>query len=151
MEVERMECRELSPLLSAYVDGELDPFQKEQLENHCAGCMPCTEKLARLRKLSGVLGAWEYHPAEITDAEMSAIRDGIRMRSTNRTAGIVARVLQPAVFAIVIFIGIIAGTSLGHAVNRSIIPKSDTVSGILQDPYGGSIAGIFSGNTGGIQ
>ena len=51
-------CREVVELLSAYLDGELDPLTFERVEIHLAGCDGCTMVLEELRetiRLSGGL------------------------------------------------------------------------------------------------
>jgi len=39
----------LEPLLSAYLDGELDPARRQQVAAHLATCAICTRELAHLR------------------------------------------------------------------------------------------------------
>jgi anti-sigma factor RsiW len=39
----------LEPLLSAYLDGELDPARRRQVAAHLATCAICTQELAHLR------------------------------------------------------------------------------------------------------
>jgi anti-sigma factor RsiW len=39
----------LEPLLSAYLDGELDPARRQQVKEHLAVCALCTQELAHLQ------------------------------------------------------------------------------------------------------
>ena len=51
-------CQEVVELLSAYLDGELDPSTLERVEAHLAGCDGCTMVLEEFRetiRLSGGL------------------------------------------------------------------------------------------------
>ena len=51
-------CQEVVELLSAYLDGELDPLTLERVEIHLAGCDGCTMVVEELRetiRLSGGL------------------------------------------------------------------------------------------------
>jgi len=51
-------CQEVVELLSAYLDGELDPFTLERVEAHLVGCDGCTMVLEEFRetiRLSGGL------------------------------------------------------------------------------------------------
>ncbi len=42
--------------LSAYLDGELSPAERRQVEEHLAGCPECAEKMKELRRQGDVLG-----------------------------------------------------------------------------------------------
>lgn len=44
-----MDCRQVTELLSAYVDDALDPVTKVEVEEHLAGCPTCPAELASLR------------------------------------------------------------------------------------------------------
>ena len=50
MERNSESCQEVLALLSDYLDFELPPDACEQIENHLAGCSPCVEFAASLRK-----------------------------------------------------------------------------------------------------
>jgi len=42
-------CKKMAVLLSAYIDGELSPVEKKQLESHIRGCTVCSAKYERLK------------------------------------------------------------------------------------------------------
>lgn len=42
-------CREAVALMTDYLDGRLDPSERDRLERHLAGCPHCSEYLAQLR------------------------------------------------------------------------------------------------------
>ena len=46
-----MTCDEADRFLDAYLDGELEPGKRAELEQHLAGCAECQKKLAGLRQL----------------------------------------------------------------------------------------------------
>jgi anti-sigma factor (TIGR02949 family) len=46
-----MNCDETDRFLDAYLDGELEPDKRAELEQHLAGCPECKQKLDRLRQL----------------------------------------------------------------------------------------------------
>ena len=52
-----MSCVERRAELVAYVDGQLAPAERAELETHLAGCATCQSALAAERGLSGMLGA----------------------------------------------------------------------------------------------
>ncbi len=43
-------CREVFAKLSAYIDGELTPEERRELEEHLCGCAPCVEFVNSLRR-----------------------------------------------------------------------------------------------------
>ena len=52
-----MSCDERRADLILYLDGELEPARRAELEAHLATCEVCTSALAAERRLSGSLGA----------------------------------------------------------------------------------------------
>jgi anti-sigma factor RsiW len=44
------DCKELFARLSAYLDGELSPENRSELEEHICGCPPCIEFIESLRR-----------------------------------------------------------------------------------------------------
>jgi anti-sigma factor (TIGR02949 family) len=46
-----MNCEEADRFLDAYLDGELEPDKRAELEQHLAGCPECKQQLDRLRRL----------------------------------------------------------------------------------------------------
>ena len=60
-----MSCNEIQNL-DAYADGELPADERRRVEQHLAICAACARELARLRKLSAIIGA--YRPVLSSDA-----------------------------------------------------------------------------------
>jgi anti-sigma-K factor RskA len=48
--------QQLREALGAYVVGALDPAERREVERHLEGCRECTDELARLSPLPGLLG-----------------------------------------------------------------------------------------------
>ena len=48
-------CERFVPLLSAYIDGELEPAERVGVERHLSACAHCTGRAADLRAESGLL------------------------------------------------------------------------------------------------
>lgn len=63
-----MSCTEIRDALVSYLDGELEPAERELVREHLANCGTCTAEAEELRATLGLLGAWS--PRE--DAEPSA-------------------------------------------------------------------------------
>lgn len=58
-----MDCLLCREKLDAYVKGKLAPDVREAFERHLAGCVGCREELEQVRRLHGVLSAWQVPPA----------------------------------------------------------------------------------------
>lgn len=52
----------LAPLLSAYLDGELDPARRRQVEAHLTTCATCSQELANLRAGDQALAGLQTTP-----------------------------------------------------------------------------------------
>ena len=58
------DCQDIQPDLSAYLDGELTPSQRAEIEAHVASCPRCQQELAGLRTLAaGVAALPRLQPA----------------------------------------------------------------------------------------
>jgi anti-sigma factor (TIGR02949 family) len=90
-----MNCEEADRFLDAYLDGELEPAKRAELEQHLAGCTECQQKLDRLRQLREFFTANAPHypaPPELKGKVLARIE--IRRRST-----FIALVRQPWLYA----------------------------------------------------
>lgn len=52
----------LEPLLSAYLDGELDPVRRQDVAAHLATCVICTQELAHLQAGDAALAGLRHTP-----------------------------------------------------------------------------------------
>ena len=67
-------CQNIQPDLSAYVDGELTPSRRAEIEAHVASCPDCQRELAGLRTLAaGVAALPRLQPAPRFLAEVRAV------------------------------------------------------------------------------
>lgn len=58
-----MTCREVQPLLSAWLDGELDRGRHAEIEAHRRTCAACAAATNRIEQLSAAVAAAPYYPA----------------------------------------------------------------------------------------
>lgn len=58
-----MNCREVEPLLDAYLDGELDPVHTLEVDAHRAECAACGAALKSRRQLAAAVASAPYYPA----------------------------------------------------------------------------------------
>jgi anti-sigma factor RsiW len=70
-------CQEVVELLSAYLDGELDPLTLERVETHLAGCDGCTMVLEEFRETIRLSGAVTVEQVDETQRRtlLEAFRD----------------------------------------------------------------------------
>lgn len=75
------EHQQLREALGAYVLGAIDPGERRQLERHLSECRACTDELARLSPLPGLLG-------RVSESEASA---GLLVPSHDLLDGVIRR------------------------------------------------------------
>jgi anti-sigma factor (TIGR02949 family) len=95
-----MNCEEADRFLDAYLDGELDPAERAELEQHLAGCAECQQKLDRLRQFREFFTANAPHypaPPELKGKVLARIE--IRRRSA-----LTALVRQPWLYAVALLV-----------------------------------------------
>jgi anti-sigma factor RsiW len=70
-------CQEVVELLSAYLDGELDPLTLERVETHLSGCDGCTMVLEELRETIRLSGGLTVEQVDETQRRtlLEAFRD----------------------------------------------------------------------------
>ena len=63
-------CQEWVELVTAYLDGSLPPRLRRVIDRHLAGCDPCDEYVAQMRRTIELVGsahAADAPPAELVD------------------------------------------------------------------------------------
>ena len=78
-----MACQELVEVITDYLEGSLDPVDRQRFEEHLAACPGCRNYLEQLRttiRLTGALKA-EAMPAGMRAELLEAFRDWRRSRS----------------------------------------------------------------------
>jgi anti-sigma factor RsiW len=64
------DCRDLEPLLAAYVDGEMAPDERARVTAHLATCPPCRQAVAGERQARDVLHARRHQLAAAAPAQL---------------------------------------------------------------------------------
>lgn len=95
-----MNCDEADRFLDAYLDGELEPAKRAELEEHLAGCPECQEKLERLSQFRSFFTAnVPHYPAP------PGLRNKVLARlEVQKKSNIVALVRQPWLYAAALLI-----------------------------------------------
>ncbi len=81
IEMTAMTCQELVELVSAFVDGELDPETERRLVDHAAMCDGCGTYIDQFRRTIGTLG----EIPEDEDALPDDVRDELLRQFRERT------------------------------------------------------------------
>lgn len=75
-------CEQIEPMLSAYLDNELDASERETVERHVAHCARCARELDELRGV--VNAAEELNAPSVDDAVWDAFLDNVYNRLERR-------------------------------------------------------------------
>ena len=73
-------CRDAIDVLRAFVDGDLDPSDRAQLQAHLDSCSPCVEFLESYRKTPGLCR--EALKAKMPDALADRLNAFLRKHTT---------------------------------------------------------------------
>lgn len=76
-----MTCFENKDWIDRYLDGEVDPAEKAQIEEHLAECQVCQRELAQTRALFAVLGDLQDEAVDVDFHE--AVMAGLPRRSAS--------------------------------------------------------------------
>jgi anti-sigma factor RsiW len=75
-ELADLPCQELVELVTAYLDGELDPETHARFEEHISVCSGCAAYLAQFRETIGLLGTLDAE--HLSDESLTAMRRAFR-------------------------------------------------------------------------
>ena len=95
-----MNCEEADRFLDAYLDGELEPDKRAELEQHLADCPECKQKLDRLRQLREFFTASAPHysaPPELKGKVLARLE-------VTRKSNLVALIRRPWLYAAALLI-----------------------------------------------
>ncbi|HEY6566268.1 MAG TPA: zf-HC2 domain-containing protein [Actinomycetota bacterium] len=76
-------CRELVELLTAYLDGALEPSQQTRLGTHLQNCDGCTDALEQFRTTIEITG--RLTEDQVAAPEREAVREAFRRWRAERT------------------------------------------------------------------
>jgi anti-sigma factor (TIGR02949 family) len=77
------DCREIGKLLSDYLDGELDPETRSEMDEHLADCPPCLEFLDSFRSV--VEASRSIHAEEMPHEMKDRLRRFLAAKITPRS------------------------------------------------------------------
>ncbi|MBV8100355.1 MAG: anti-sigma factor, partial [Verrucomicrobia bacterium] len=107
-------CEEADRFLDAYLDGELEPEKRAELEQHLASCPECKQKLDRLRRLREFFTASAPHypaPPELKGKVLARL-------DVTRRSNFIALVRRPWLYAAALLIVSLVLAWLKFSPNR---------------------------------
>jgi len=80
-----MDCKEIEFLLSAYADDELEPGERETIENHLSTCPDCRRNLEEYREIRSHISVMQNTgmTSDISTLVMEKIEAGKRLKSSH--------------------------------------------------------------------
>jgi anti-sigma factor RsiW len=153
-----MSCERIQELLSAYLDGELSPAERAEVDAHLAACPECAGLLARLRTALQAFASFpEVELSPALSARLAAIPGEIRRRPFLSFDFLFRPVLQPVLAAaaglLMLFSVYMVSPNKG-AINRTIslqlhrgfssVEKLYIRAGSLTDRLGEFANGLFA-------
>ena len=73
-------CRQLVEKVSAYLDGDLSPTARAQVEDHLAACDDCAGYVAQVERLLQITAAVPGEGAALTDELVASLTARFRAR-----------------------------------------------------------------------
>ena len=130
-----MSCDRIRPLLSVYLDGELDPVQQDEVVLHLVTCRECTRVLDDFRALGGEIHALPDVPAP------TRMRSEFKTRLRGRSVfpGFGTRLLVSGASAIVVVAVLIGLTVAMSAVLRRMQVAGQEAEVVATYPSDGAV------------
>lgn len=145
-----MRCKTLHKKIIFFLDGELSAHEMEQMKVHLLECNECSAFAEDMKKTLGVLETEKSH--EINPFFYTRLKAKIENRASAQNERfrrpVFARILQPAIFSILLIAGIYSGIKIGKPVsgemnfvtysNQEIIPylnemKTESIEAFLME------------------
>jgi copper(I)-binding protein len=121
VEIRRIECGDVPELVSARIDGELSAAEAAGLDDHLAGCVPCSQLAAQLEAVSRRL---RIRAAEaIPDLTAAIVAAAPRRRRRRRPAIAVAAAAAAVAVGLILAVTIAGGPAQpALAVDAAVTP-----------------------------
>lgn len=111
-----MKCKTLHKKLIFFLDGDLPALQMKEIQNHLADCKTCAAFAEDLKKTLDSI-EMEKKP-EISPYFYTRLKAKLENQAAEQSPAfgriILARVLQPAIFSILLIFGIYTGIKVGQ-------------------------------------
>ena len=117
-----MKCKDLHNKLIFYLEGDLPEKEMEQLRIHLSECSECAQFAGEMQKTPGIVEAEkspEVNPFFFTrlKAKMESQNESFESKAGHP---FLVRVLQPALFSLLLLAGIYSGIKIGQKAENEI-------------------------------
>lgn len=110
-----MKCKTLHKKLIFFLEGDLPPTKMEEVQNHLDGCSSCAAFAQELKLTLGIIGI-EKNP-DVNPYFYTRLKAKLENRATQNSPAfghmILAKILQPAFFSVLLILGIYSGIKIG--------------------------------------
>src|SRR5260370_15655153 len=135
-----MNCDEADRFLDAYLDGELEPAKRAELEEHLAGCTACQEKLRRLSQFRSFLTANAPH----YPAPPGLKNNVIAKLEVQKKSNIIALARQPWLYAAALAVIGLAVAWLASSPNQEKQIADQAVAHFRREALLGRVCDVVS-------
>lgn len=131
----KMKCKALHNKLIFYLEGDLSEKEAEQVQNHLSECSDCARFASEMQKTLGILET-EKSP-EMNPFFFTRLKE--KMKPQNGTFELkgdnpfLIRVLQPALFTLLLLAGIYSGIKIGQKAEGRFYATTDPDEKVI--PY----------------
>jgi len=128
-----MNCNTIRSRLGEYIDGELEPTERRDIEEHLSGCEGCREELRKLHAIVDRAAALRYDLPPTRDLWPDVARDIAARRRARRPLSLLPGFSRPAVpsrrmsVTLVVSACLVLAVGIWIGVHRSPDPRSDRV------------------------
>ena len=146
-----MKCRHVKKMISQYLDDELSPSRKREIESHIRCCASCRDALEEAQTLHGLFSSAERFPAPYGFAARVLAnldeKEASRIPSLLGFRPLFLRAAQVALALVVMTIGILSGSLLlterTDRLGQTALQESFSID-LFQATPPGSIGGIYN-------
>mgnify|MGYP001074392682 CR=1 FL=1 len=127
-----MKCKDLHNKLIFYLEGDLPQNEMEQVKIHLGNCADCEAFAEEMDKTLGVLEA-EKSP-EINPFFYTRLKAKMELHSESKVGNpLLVRVLQPALFSLLLLAGIYSGIKIGQKAEDQLYATNNADEQVI--PY----------------
>jgi anti-sigma factor RsiW len=129
-----MKCKNLHNKLIFYLEGDLPQKEMEQVNFHLSGCTECASFAEDMKKTLGIFEAEkspEVNPFFYTRLKAKMEDEAESFEKVN--SPLLLRVLQPAIFSLLLLAGIYSGIKIGQRAEDSLYAANSPEEQVI--PY----------------
>ena len=111
-----MKCKTLHTKIIFFIDGELPAAEMEQMKIHLSECSECAAFTGEMKKTLAVIEnekTPQLNPFFYTRVKARLEKQAENLTATRQTPALV-RILQPALFSLLLMVGIYTGVKIGQ-------------------------------------